>query len=268
MIEDDPRFDDEIRGALRHGPPPATSCADDATLAAFYAGLLGPQTEEAMRDHLAACPGCVARARDARAFVSAMTPVRHRPVLRPWALAAAAGLAGLAILLGWRAATAPRPAAPALVATTEKREIVVDKAPYTPDADEGLLWRGGAEPPPADGSFAWAMEPYLGDEFEVAADRLERCVSLHPDDDRARFYLGVARLLAGNPSASVEPLLAVAGGASDRADDAVWYLALAYLKTGDTKAAAPHLRRVASGVAREADRARILLREIEEPPAR
>lgn len=268
MIEDDPRFDDELRDALRDGSPPSTPCPDDVALAGFYEGSLAPEIAEGWRDHLAACPACVARARDARAFVSSMAPVRHRPVLRPWALAAAAGLAGLAILLGWRAATAPRPAAPALVATTEKREIVVDKAPYTPDADEGLLWRGGAEPPPADGSFAWAMEPYLGDEFEVAADRLERCVSLHPDDDRARFYLGVARLLDGNPAASVEPLLAVAGGASDRAGDAAWYLALAYLKTGDAKAAAPHLRRVGSGVGREADRARILLREIEEPPAR
>lgn len=264
MIEDEGRLDREIRAALRRGPAPASPCPGDDSLASFYAGELAESEEEGIREHLSACAACVARARDARSFAAAMA--RPREGAYRWRHAAAAVLAGVAILLLWHGANEPPGPSPIEV----PGGLPVEKAPYDPEGDGGLVWRGGgsAEEPSVEGSFRWAMEPYARDAWAEASSRLERRLRVEPRDERARFYLGVARLLDAKPAEAAEALRPLAEGSSDRSVDASWYLALALLETGDADAARSHLRRVASGEGPSAARARRLLGEIEETPRR
>lgn len=277
MTGGDRDFDGGLRAAAPHEAGPASPCPSDAMLASFYAGTLDLAEEDALREHLATCASCVARARDARAFVVAMGGTsRTAPGSRArWRLAVAAVLTAVALIAVWRATgRAPRPVAPpsspATPAADRWRDLVVEKAPYVEDDADRIVWRGGGKPPerPAKGTFAWAMEPYVAGDAREAAARLERRVSAHPNEDRSRFYLGVARLLAGEVAASVEPLRAVAGARGALAGDASWYLALAHLKSGSEDLARPILLRLASEDGERGRRARGLLEKLEGPSAR
>jgi TolA-binding protein len=285
-VIDDSRFDGELAAAGR-GVRPVSACPSDAVLASFYAGELAASEEDTLRDHLAGCSGCVARARDAAAFAEAMKDearlvprARRFGPVPAWAAAMAAVFAVAAILIAWRVTTAPppapqelasaQPASPPVGPAERWRGLTIEAAPYAPGDGSGIVWRGGDESAgrPAEGSFAWAMEPYASGDFAGAAQRLDRRLHGDPRDDRARYYLGVALLLAGRPAESLQPLREVAEGNGDAAADASWYLTAACLKTGDEARAAVLLRELASKPGPHSARARELLGELEAVPER
>jgi cytochrome c-type biogenesis protein CcmH/NrfG len=271
-----------------HDDPRLSACPPDATLASFYAGELAEHEEDALRDHLVSCPACTERARDAATFVEAMKEdAREAPRGRRigrvpvWAVAMAATLVAAAILFIWRTAAPPPPAASTEVASASpapgppmarahRRELAVEPAPYVPDAAAGIVWRGGDQSAtePAEGSFAWAMAPYVQRDFPAAAGRLGRRLGDDPNDERARFYLGVSLLLAGRAEESVEPLRRVAERHDVLSGDASWYLAAACLETGDDAGAAALLRELAGRGGDRGMRARELLERIEAEPKR
>jgi hypothetical protein len=242
---------------------PASACPTDAALGSFYAGELDAKEDEAIRDHLVDCAACRERAADAAAFAEAMKGRRIRGV-PVWAPAIAAVFAAAAILFLWRTTTPPRPPAPT-DARTRWQQLAVDPAPYDPNGEHDIVWRGGQEAPDANvsGSFAWAMVPYSAGDFAGAADRLGQRLRTDPGDERARFYLGVSLLLTGHPDQSVEPLRRVAEESDLLSSEASWYLAVACLATGDDSRAVALLRDLAAQGGDRGDRARALLVEIE-----
>jgi hypothetical protein len=243
---------------------PASACPTDAALGSFYAGELDAKEDEAIRDHLVGCPACRERAADAAAFAEAMRGRRLRGV-PVWAAAVAAVFAAAAILVLWRTVTPPRPQAPQLAdARARWQQLAVDPAPYDPNGEHGIVWRGGEEPPAdVSGSLAWAMEPYAARDFAGAADRLRQRLRTDPGDERALFYLGVSLVLTGHPDQSIEPLRRVAEESDLLSSDASWYLAVACLATGDDSRAVALLRDLAAQGGDRGARARELLDEIE-----
>jgi hypothetical protein len=270
-----------------HDESRLSACPPDATLASFYAGELAGHDEDALRDHLADCHACVERARDAAAFVDAMKddarevpPGRRIGRVPAWAVAMAAVFAAAAILVAWRMSTPLPPVTSPDLASAEPlppadarerwRDLAVEAAPYVPDDGSGILWRGGDRPSdtPAEGSLAWAMEPYVAGDFAGAATRLNRRLRAGPNDDRTLVFLGVSLLLAGEPDEAVEPLRRVAEGRGTLSGDASWYLAVACLKTGDEACAVARLNDWAAQAGDRGERARRLLQEIEGSPKR
>lgn len=248
--------ENELRAVLKGMPAADTPCPPEAALVALYDGSASPDEADALREHLAACPACVARAREAQAFVRALRSPSRAAVPR-WALAAAAVLVGVSLLVIWRSSP-PSPVTAPQVAIHQ--DLEVEKAPYTPTDGGGLVWRGGEE---EEETLKWAMEPYVASDYGTAVDRLERRLRAHPEDDRARFYLGVSYLLGGRPQDALPPLRRVAAASSELSDETAWYLALASLKSGDVAAARPILARIASTPGARSEQAREWLREID-----
>jgi hypothetical protein len=257
---------------------PVSACPTDTALGSFYAGELEAHEDEAIRDHLVGCAACRERAADAAAFAEAMrddarlvTRGRRIGGVPVWAAAMAAVFAAAVILVLWRTVTLPRPPVSQVSdARTRWDRLAVDPAPYDPNGEHGIVWRGGEQAPDADasGSFAWAMAPYDARDFAGAADRLGQRLRTDPGDERARFYLGVSLLLTGHPDQSVDPLRRVVEESDLLSSNASWYLAVACLKTGDVDRATALLRDLAAQEGNRGARARQLLGEIEGQPKR
>jgi hypothetical protein len=242
MSDADDRIDEVLRG-LPFAPP--GGCIDPQEMVAFYEGRLEASAEDAVRAHIAVCRACLATARDARAFVDALAaaPAASRTTARGAWWAAAAVLAGLSIvglyaLKPWRGVD--------LVPREAPSRGPLAAAPYRPEegagAASGIVWRG-----PEDArAFAKAMEPYARGDYRGAELSLETYLGRERDDDRARFYLAVTRLLLGDADDARRDLELLDGAAEPPLrEEARWYLALASLSTGRAAQAEPLLRALA-----------------------
>jgi len=257
MTTDD-ELDREIREAAQSAGASGT-CLDGDTLARFYEDTLSGERADEVLEHLATCPACLEIAQDARAFVEALheahpVSLAPRPLGVRYAVAAFVG--AIALLAGTYSVVHRRPASPEPWAN-----LAVEPAAY----DE-LVWRSG-EPTPALDPLDAAMRRYRAADYAGAVDDLAPYVDAHPGDPRGRFYLGVARLVHGDPAgaaADLEAAIALDGAPADTA----WYLALAHLRSGDPAAARPALERLAASDGPRRDDALAVLRALDEggPP--
>ena len=260
----DSDFEAAAAGAARRGP-----CPGDDRLLVFYQGDLDQAGEETIRDHLASCADCVARARDARDFaVTVGAAVGPAPASRwrrgAW-LGLAAAIAGLAIVGLWsvRRGTGTPPANQ--VAAIAWSDLAVAPALYAPahpsgDAGGDVVYRDGTAGDP----FAAAMERYGAGDFATAETALESLVAARAGGEQARFYLAVTRLINGRAEDARRELMSLdrSGGVTNH-DEIGWYLALALLKTGRTADARERLGAIAAGGGAHATEAGALLERIE-----
>lgn len=241
-------------------------CPPSERFVELYAGRLAAAEAEALREHLVACPSCLEVARDARRFVAALAAPQAAAgrVVRPgfgrwrgaaprWLGLAAALLvtAGVALLLA-RLGRAPAPIA-----------LPLAKAAWAPSAaaSDDLLYRDAdGSDPEVEASLRAAMVPYAADDFAAAERALARHLAAHPQDQRARFYRGVALLLLGRDAEAEATLARVIAMASPTlAGEARWYRALALVRLGARERAAAELGVVAAGAGpRRAEAARLL----------
>jgi len=179
-------------------------------------------------------------------------PERFASVLRETLREAEPSLAER--LTGWlNAFLQPKVLAPVVVAAAavfvlvvlpdgdDLRKIaVLDPAPYV------QVDVRGAESDAATLYFA-AMTRYTDERYREAADLLDEALATGDETwhqaTQARLYLGVSRLLDGDPEAALAPLAAAATSSQlPIAERAHWYQAQAYLLTGDATAAREVLR--------------------------
>jgi hypothetical protein len=250
MSEIERKFEDELKEASRSLSSPAGSCLPEDRLLAFYGDRVEEGEAEEIRGHLAACPSCVATAREARAFSETMSGWAGRREARPvrpraaWWLAAAAVILA-AGLIAYRLATSP-----VVPEASRRSDVIVAKAPYPLDtgSKEPILWRGGSsDETGAPRDFGPGMEAYAGGRLEDAARRLASALETTPAHEPSRFYLGVTLLLLERPGEAIDPLQRVAAdGTPLLRQEARWYLALASLKAGHTVRAAEILSAIAS----------------------
>lgn len=235
----DHRFDKELRELPLD---PAGRCPDPAELVAFYEGRFEESAADAIREHIVLCRTCLDNARDARTFVAALAADPAEPKGRShlrWLAAAAAlvgmSLVGLYVVRGRTARVAMAPF-----------DVVVVAAPYLPEdgttAGPELVWRGAGDTP----QFAAAMAPYVHGDYPAAQAALESYLLHQPDDDRARFYLAVTRLLRGAGDDARRDLEQLARITTDPLrGEVIWYLAIASIKTGQAAQAESILHQLA-----------------------
>jgi len=259
-----PPFDRDLEAAAadtpRRGP-----CPGDDRLLALYRGDLDDAGEETIREHLASCAGCVARARDARDFAAAVGGGTAAAPAVPWRwspwIGLAAAVAGLAIVGAWSVRRGAGTPPAGQVAALAWADLVVAPAPYhpaTPPGGQGgdVVYRDGAAGDP----FAAAMALYGAGDFPAAETALEALVAARAGGHEARFYLAVTRLINGRSEDARRELEALepSGVAAER-DEVGWYLALALLKTGRVDEARVRLEAIAGGGGARASEAGALL---------
>lgn len=268
MKDGQPPIDFDLEAAAA-GAPRLGPCPGDDRLLAFYRGELDDAGEEVVRDHLASCADCVARARDARDFaVTVGAAAGPAPAARwrrgAW-LGLAAAIAGLAIVGLWSVRRGAGTPPANQVAAIAWNDLVVAPAPYEPavapgGADSDVVYRDGAPGDP----FAAAMARYGAGDFAAAETALESLVAARAGGEQARFYLAVTRLINGRAEDARRELISLdrSGAAADH-DEIGWYLALALLKTGRTADARERLGAIAVGGGAHATEAGALLNRIE-----
>jgi hypothetical protein len=90
-------------------------------------------------------------------------------------------------------------------------------------------------------AFGEGLAPYREGRFREAADRLAPLAARQPNVPEVAFYLGVARLFAGEPSAAIAPLRE-ARSSDVVSHDARWYEAVALERSGRREDADAALR--------------------------
>jgi TolA-binding protein len=259
------------------------SCDRPDELAERYVhGALGDDEQAAFEDHYFDCAECLARVQsleEARAAL-AEAPVAQTvtaaaraasataPRLPAWAMAAVVAAAALGAVVALRdlGTTPPSPSGPPVTAAPPPTlspalaELArVPPAPYVP-----LTLRGG----PDRRDFERAMGPYLKQDYAGAAEGLRAVVGRRPADLEARFYLGVAELLAGDAAAAAVDLRAVAESQDETLrDHARFYLAKAALAGGRVAEARAALQPLAAGGSEYAARAKELVQKLDALPA-
>jgi tetratricopeptide (TPR) repeat protein len=257
---------DELLAAAGARMTPEEGCPEPGRFVELYAGRLAAAEAEALREHLARCPTCVDEALAAQRFVAALAapvPGAEASVRRgPWRRPAALWLelaAVLAVTLGVALVIQRATDAPPAVAWP------VSKAAWqpAPRVEEPLYRDAEASDPEVEASFEAAMSRYVADDYAGAASALARHLDAHPQDQRARFYRGVALLLVGRDREAQEELARVEAMASPAlADDARWYRALALGRAGDSAKAASELAVLAAGTGSRRAAAQRLLAEL------
>lgn len=228
----------------------AGACPAVERIAAFYAGLGDRGAEEALREHLAACPSCLETARDCREFLEAMQPPGRvsgrrfaaRGRLFQAGLASAAALLLIVSAVWYQGRQGERtPATPGWSMAVEIPPAGYDPEP-SPDA--GVAFREEESPLNLDA----AMTAYRAGDFKRAETDLENYVLRRAGDERGRFYLGVCRLLNGRTADAARELDQVARTAPEPLrSEARFYLALALLREGDARRAESILKELAAG---------------------
>lgn len=95
--------------------------------------------------------------------------------------------------------------------------------------------------------FQAGMAAYDAGRYDEAARLLDVYVSQNPDN-AARLYLGVARLMLGQPKEAILPLADAAQSPEPPIQEAaLWYLALAYLENDNPLAAQQALEMIPAG---------------------
>jgi TolA-binding protein len=248
----------------------------------YVQGALGDDEQAAFEDHYFECAHCLARIQaleDARAVLkedpraeamqaAAREAFVRRPRLQAWAMAAGVAAAALGAVVALRGlgTSLPSPSAPPATAAPPDTlspallELArVPPAPYVP-----LTLRGGAEDRR---DFEQAMALYMKKDYAAAAAALRDVVQRRPGDLEARFYLGVAELLAGDASAARAALQPVAESEDEALrDHARFYLAAAELGQGRSDEARRLLEALAAGGAEYAARSKELLQRLNALP--
>lgn len=231
----------------------------------FAASELDPEARAGMADHIVACAECARTyravaevARGAARLAAGRRPARPATWRQRLALAASVALA----VTGWSwlipvpapeppgvPAAAPSiaaaPAAAAGAAPTVPGWAALGPAPAVQlPASYTLAVRG----PQDDASafmraFGAAIAPYRAGQFAAAAAALTAVVAAHPDVPEAAFYLGMARLHAGQPGDAVEPLRHGAASAVV-GSEARWWEAVALARDGRSADAQQALERL------------------------
>lgn len=253
--------------ALAAAMPAAGPHPDEDTWVALPSGLLSQPTRRSVADHIASCPSCAPLYRAIGVLSDGATQGGLKPPVvrgtwlgasRTILLMAAALVAavGVVVWVGARpgarpgaAGGAPAPRAWARALTAPEVELPARAASGSgTDSDDGAFLE----------AFADAIAPYRAGDFATAATRLERVARQFPDVPETAFYLGVARLLAGD-AAGARDALASAERAETLADAARWFGAAAAEhagRPGDADAALDALCRGASAFRDAACRAR------------
>ena len=233
-------------------PPPPPSGADvhpsEDDWVKFAARDLEPAQRAAMADHIVACADC---ARTYRAVADVDRGASRLAAESPrsrWreriALAASIVLA----LAGWSWLIPTT----SLTPTVDSQAPVAESAGPSPTvAPEPVRWAALGDAPAvrlpsaltlavrgprrdADAflrAFGPAIAPYRDGRYAEAAAALAPVAEAYRDVPEAWFYLGVARLHAGQPAEAVEPLRRAVGSAVV-GDEARWWEAVALERAG------------------------------------
>jgi tetratricopeptide (TPR) repeat protein len=148
----------------------------------------------------------------------------------------------------------PQPTAPSTPAVSLADLARVEPPRYTP----GRL-RGAADE--ATARYLEAMRHYQSGDYPAAISGLSTAAKLDPDAPHVMFFLGISRLMAGQPDAAIDALLrTVSLGDSPYIDETPFFLAKAYLQKGIIDEARTQLRgTVQRRGAREAEARQLLL---------
>ncbi len=211
---------------------PRGKCLDEPELIRFYGGGLPEERADEIRDHIIACPACLALAREAREFLAAReTPAAAarsmaRPRGRRFLLRAAAAVL-IAGGVGWGMWLTRGPTIRTLRLQGDFPAVV--RADY-----HELQFRGESPPLPAGAgaaNFADAMRAYQRGDDATAERELEGYLMAHPMDHEALFYRGVSLILLKRyPEGAVSLQAAQASDDEWIRDEASWYLALTQLR--------------------------------------
>jgi hypothetical protein len=112
-----------------------------------------------------------------------------------------------------------------------------------------LTFRGsGAGPDRFLDDLAPAFEAYRAGQFAVSAERFAVLAAKYPKTVEPAFYLGVSRLLSGEPTGAVDGLERAASMKDEVfAEDIAWYLAVALHRAGRAEEARAQLTSVCGG---------------------
>lgn len=207
----------------------------------YLAGRLSEPQRQEFEDHFAACDECFAAVETLSAVKDALQSRPRPPVRKPaatwrWVLAAAAGLAVVAIALQVaRLRQAPVLSRPAVNRYTELAEF--NPPPWNPV-------RVRSAETAADSAFKHAMETYPRHDWPACVAGLSRLAAENGAPLAARFYLGICRLETHDPAAAATALSAVIGaGDTPYLEEAHFYRAKALLAQGDAAAARAELQK-------------------------
>lgn len=256
--------DDRVLRAWHRGLSPEGDHPDEDTWVRFSTGALEDEARERLADHVVSCQSCSATYRAlgvlrAQAPGGAVGTASTIPPKAWWSgsttwLAAAAtiALAVTAAVVQVRAPTsstsapasaidtpAPAPASPpATPAPPPVRAWARDvNAPEVElPARYALVVRGPRSMGAFMTAFGAAIVPYREGRYAEAATALDQVARDFPDAPEAAFYLGVARLLSGDP-AGAKDALALAESAETLGDAARWFGAVAAEQAGQSGAA-------------------------------
>ena len=260
--------DDRVLRDWHRGLSPIGSHPGEDLWVRYSTGALDGEARERLADHVVSCPTCAATYRAlavlrAQAPVGAAGPASSMPRKAwwsgstPWLAAAATiAVAVTAAVVQMRApadsidapaaieAPAPAPVPPlAVPAPAPVRAWARDV--LAPDVELPARYALVVRGPRAMGAFMTAfgaaITPYREGRYADAAAALEPVARDFPDAPEAAFYLGVARLLSGDPAGAANPL-ARAQSAETLGDAARWYGAVAAEQTGQSDAANTLLR--------------------------
>lgn len=247
---------DPILQALAKQRAPIGIHPDEDTWVALQTGTLSHAARLAVADHVGTCPDCALIFRAVSALheaarSSGLAPATTRPrsffERRAIVLAAAAVL----IAFGFVAWLATRPAPAPSVASNDAQP------PPRPRADSALKdppavreWALALAAPPVElparyalitrgsdsdreflAAFGAAIAPYRSGDYLEAAVALAEVAQEFPNVPEAAFYLGAARLLAGDAAGARDPF-ARAEQAESLADEARWFGAVAAERAG------------------------------------
>lgn len=249
------------RGRLDCPPP-------DVLLPALEETVLPEETARMVRAHVDACPLCAelaAALREASASPTREAEARISDRLRrrtgerrhfpPLVLAAAAAvclIATAAYLTRWMNRQDARPAPSGQLAKAEPSRPLPVLALAPPPIQlppESLTLRSGT-PDRYAAALEAALEPFVRADYQQAEVRLEEVARDNSDRPHPHFYLGVAKLLRGNPAdalPSLERARELAGPKNSLYPEATWYLAVALEHSGRAESAVAPLGALCGG---------------------
>lgn len=268
----DPMLDQRLRTEGEQLRAARAACPHPDLLLARTSDAVDASTREAIATHVAACPSCARLMSD----LEAMESVEPDAALaRVWSrvTASAAESRGSHKWLPVAAVVAVAAGAGALWMLGPSARHPSTTAPTTstttPRADVGPIALWAVEPPPVRVSAAAlgqtrdgastegtaelldALSGYREGRYAESIAPLEALARARPSDVNAAFYLGVARLLAGQPAEAVTALEhARAMAPPHRFAETDWYLATAAQRAGRLDVARTALDRVCSGESR------------------
>jgi hypothetical protein len=206
-------------------------CLSEGIIQGYLSNRLSEDERHRVENHLLDCPFC-ADAVEGYEYLAADQKVaggkkQVRLLALQWRYWAAA-----AVLLALIAAALwIYPGAPA-----NERLYTEYYRSYDNDLDFRFR-QGGEAGTPADTPLTRGLQAYMAQDFAGSADQLEAFLKEFPDNQIARFYLGLALVEQSRWAEALPHLETVQNARREYWEEASWYLALASLRTGDKDAA-------------------------------